>query len=174
MHARFFLLPAAALTIAVPAHATVYLTMEQAQKLMFPGETLTPYPVTLTDDQVSKIEDSSDTDVLSHHLNAWKASGGGWFITDQVVGKHEFIPIALGIDAHGAVTDLEILEYRETYGDGVRNPKWRTQFKGKTAASPLQLAGDIQNISGATLSSKHITDGARRLMKTYELVLAGH
>ncbi len=174
MYARFFLLPAAALTIAVPAYATVYLTVEQAQKLMFPGETLTPHFVDLTDAQVSKIEDASDADVLSNHLKAWKASGGGWFIADQVVGKHEFIPIALGIDAHGAVKDIEILEYREAYGDSVRNPKWRAQFKGKTAPSPLQLTGDIQNISGATLSSKHITDGVRRLMKTYELVLAGH
>lgn len=174
MRARFLLIPAAALTITVPAHATVYLSVKQAQQLMFPGETLTPHFVDLTDAQVSEIEDASDTDVLSNHLKAWKVSGGGWFIADQVVGKHEFIPIALGIDAHGAVKDIEILEYRESYGDEVRNSKWRAQFTGKTAASPLELTDDIQNISGATLSSKHITDGVRRLMKTYEAVLAGH
>ncbi len=174
MQTRFFFIPVAALTISVPAQAAVYLTVAQAQALMFPGETLTTHFVDLTDAQVSKIEDASDTDVLGSHLKAWKTSGGGWFIADQVVGKHEFIPIALGIDAHGAVKDIEILEYREAYGDGVRNPKWRAQFTGKTAASPLQLTDDIQNISGATLSSKHVTDGVRRLMKTYELVLAGH
>ncbi len=28
---------------------------------------------------------------------------------------------------------MEILEYRESYGDEVRNPKWRAQFTGKTA-----------------------------------------
>ncbi len=39
-------------------------------------------------------------------------------------------------------------------------------------APPLKLTEDIQNISGATLSSKHITDGVRRLLATYELVLA--
>lgn len=174
MHARFLLVPAAALTISMPAYATVYLSVEQAQALMFPGETLTPHPVALTDDQVSRIEDASNTDVRNKQLKAWKASGGGWFIVDQVVGKHEFIPIALAIDANGAVKDIEILEYREAYGDGVRNPKWRAQFTGKIGKSELQLTEDIQNISGATLSSKHITDGVRRLMKTYELVLAGH
>ena len=174
MHARFLLIPAAALTIAVPAHATVYMSVEQAQALMFPGETLTAHPVTLSDEQVSKIEDASDTDVLSKKLKAWKTSGGGWFIVDQVVGKHEFIPIAVGIDAQGAVKDIEILEYRESYGDEVRNPKWRAQFTGKTSAAPLKLTDDIQNISGATLSSKHITDGVRRLLVTYDLVLAGN
>jgi hypothetical protein len=174
MHARFLLIPAAALTITVPAHATVYMSVEQAQKLMFPGETLTPHPMMLTDAQVSRIEDVSDTHVLSNKLRAWKTSSGGWFIADQVVGKHEFIPIALGIDRHGAVKDVEILEYREAYGDGVRNPKWRAQFTGKTHASTLQLTEDIKNISGATLSSKHITDGVRRLLATYDLVLAKH
>ena len=174
MQARFLLIPAAALTITVPAHATVYMSVEQAQALMFPGETLMAHPVTLTDDQVSRIEDASDTDVLSKNLKAWKTSSGGWFIADQVVGKHEFIPIAVGIDAHGAVKDIEILEYRESYGDDVRNPKWRAQFTGKTHASTLQLTEDIQNISGATLSSKHITDGVRRLLATYDIVLTGH
>ena len=174
MQAKFLLIPAAALTISVPAHATVYMSVEQAQALMFPGETLTAHPVDLTDAQVAKIQDQSDTNVLDNHLRAWKASGGGWFIADQVVGKHEFIPIALAIDASGAVKDVEILEYREAYGDGVRNPKWRAQFTGKTVHSTLKLTDDIQNISGATLSSKHITDGVRRLLATYDIVLASH
>ena len=174
MQARFLLIPAAVLTISVPAHATVYLSVQQAQALMFPGKTLTPHFIDLTDAQVSKIEDASDTDVLGKHLRAWKVEGGGWFIADQVVGKHAFIPIALGIDRHGAVKDIEILEYREAYGDGVRNPKWRAQFTGKTSKSKLQLTEDIQNISGATLSSKHITDGVRRLMATHDIVLAHH
>ncbi len=39
-------------------------------------------------------------------------------------------------------------------------------------ARHLKLTEDIQNISGATLSSKHITDGVRRLLATYDLVLA--
>lgn len=174
MQTRFLLLPVAALTISVPAQATVYLSVAQAQALMFPGQTLSAAPLTLTDAQAAQIEDRSGVNVLSRQLHAWKASDGGWFIADQVVGKHEFIPIALAIDGHGAVKDIEILEYREAYGDEVRNPLWRGQFTGKTAAAKLQLTGDIQNISGATLSCKHITDGVRRLLVTYEIALASH
>jgi Na+-transporting NADH:ubiquinone oxidoreductase subunit NqrC len=76
------------------------------------------------------------------------------------------------LDDNGAVKDVEILEYREAYGSEVTNPKWRAQFAGKSRESPLKLTKDIQNISGATLSSKHITDGVRRLVVTYDLVLA--
>ena len=174
MQSRFFLIPAAALTISVPAHAAVYMGVDEAQALMFPGETLTPHSVDLTDAQVSAIENASDTDVLSKNLKAWKASSGGWFIVDQVVGKHEFIPIALALDTNGAVKDVEILEYRESYGDEVRNPKWRAQFTGKQNGATMRLTEDIQNISGATLSSKHITDGVRRLLATHAIILAGH
>lgn len=101
-------------------------------------------------------------------------STGGWFIVDEVVGKHAFIPIAVGLDGSGAVKSIEILEYREAFGSEVRNPKWLAQFDGKRNGATLSLTKDIQNISGATLSSKHITDGVRRLLATYALAIAAH
>jgi hypothetical protein len=171
MRASFLLIPAA-LTITVPCQATVYLTVEQAQTQMFPGAAFTPDFRSLSDGEVAAIETASGVDVRDRHLRAWRVSGGGWFIADEVVGKHDFIPFAVAIDASGAVTAVEILEYREAYGGEVRNPKWLAQFKGKKNGAALKLADDVQNISGATLSSKHITDGVRRLLATYAVVLA--
>ena len=66
---------------------------------------------------------------------------------------------------------VEVLEYREAYGDQIRNPEWRKQFLDKGPDTKLQLGKNIHNISGATLSCKHITDGVQRLLATYELVL---
>lgn len=175
MKAQFLWVPAVAMVaVATPAYAKVYLRVEQAQQLMFPGATFTQQPLTLTDDQVHAIERSSDTDVLNHQVQLWKVSTGGWFIVDQVVGKHEFIPIAVGLDDSGAVRSIEILEYREAFGDQVRNPQWLAQFDGKRHGATLTLTKDIQNISGATLSSKHITDGVRRLLATYAIAIAAH
>ncbi|WP_329741381.1 FMN-binding protein [Dyella sp. A6] len=175
MKAQFLLVPATALVaVAAPVYAKVYLSIEQAQQLMFPGATLIQQPLTLTAGQVHAIEKASHTDVLSRQLRLWKVSTGGWFIIDQVVGKHAFIPIALGLDGTGAVKSIEILEYREAFGSEVRNPKWLAQFDGKRNGATLTLTRDIQNISGATLSSKHITDGVRRLLATYALAIAPH
>jgi Na+-transporting NADH:ubiquinone oxidoreductase subunit NqrC len=70
------------------------------------------------------------------------------------------------------VKGIEILEYRESYGDQVRGAAWRAQFVGKKAGAPLRLGGEIKNISGATLSSKHVTDGVRRILATYAVALA--
>ena len=103
----------------------------------------------------------------------WRTSNGGLFIVDKVVGKHEYITIAVGINANGTVKQIEVMEYKESYGYEVRNAAWRAQFVGKNASSPLQLNVDIKNISGATLSSKHITDGVKRILQKYASNLGG-
>jgi Na+-translocating ferredoxin:NAD+ oxidoreductase RnfG subunit len=109
--------------------------------------------------------------VRSRALKVWKVRGGGWFIVDEVLGKHEYINYALGLNASGSVRQIEILDYRETYGYEVREASWRQQFVGKTSQAPLKLDGDVRNISGATLSSRHITEGVKRLLATYEVAL---
>jgi Na+-translocating ferredoxin:NAD+ oxidoreductase RnfG subunit len=133
---------------------------------------MTPVALTLTPAQAKAIEQASGVRVREKTLKVWRAANGGWFYVDQVLGKHEFITYALALDAQGAVTGLEILDYRETYGGAVRNPKWRAQFSGKRNGAPLKLDTDIVNLSGATLSSAHITDGVRRLLATHALVVA--
>lgn len=173
MKSKFILLPLTALvTPGGPAYATVYLSVQQAQALMFPGATFQPDARTLTKDQAKAIEHASGVDVRSNEVKAWRVSTGGWFIVDEVVGKHEFIPFALALDNTGAVKAIEILEYREAYGGQIREPDWRKQFAGKRAGEKLKLGKDIRNISGATLSCKHVTDGVDRLLSTYEIVLA--
>ena len=167
-----WLIAPAALAASTSGYATVYFTVEQAQAVICPGATLTPVPITLTPAQRDAIEKTAGVRVRSAEVHAWRVKGGGWYLVDEVLGKHEFITYAVGLDAAGAVTHLEVLDYRETYGGDVRNEKWRAQFSGKTSRSPLKLDADIRNISGATLSSRHITDGVKRLLATYALVLA--
>jgi hypothetical protein len=145
--------------------------VEQAQALLFPGASFQPDTRTLTNEQAKAIEHASGVSVRGKQLKAWKVSTGGWFIVDEVVGKHEYIPFALALDDKGAVKGVEILEYREAYGGQIRDPEWRKQFAGKQAGTKLQLDKNIRNVSGATLSCKHVTDGIQRLLATYELVL---
>jgi Na+-transporting NADH:ubiquinone oxidoreductase subunit C len=88
----------------------------------------------------------------------------GRVIVDSVVGKFEQIDYAVAVDAAGKLLSVDILVYREGHGSEVRLPAWRNQFVGKTAADPVRVGADISNISGATLSCTHITDGVHRLV----------
>ncbi len=165
-------LPAAIASGPAVLYAETYLTTAQAQAVLCPGERLTPMPVVLTAEQQKAIAKASDVRVRDAKVNASRTSSGGWFIVDNVLGKHEFIDFAVSISKEGAVRGVEVLTYRETYGGEVRHPKWRAQFHGKKAGTPLKIDTDIKNISGATLSSVHITEGVRRLLQTHALVLS--
>lgn len=174
---RYILPPAIVLSAgALPCYATTYLTIEQAQKICFPEATqFVPADVTLTRAQIKAIEKDSGVNVRLPTEKVWRAMDGekflGWVIQDEVLGKHEFIQWVLALNADGGVRQIEILDYRETYGYEIRDAKWRAQFYGKRPGAKLKLGDDIQNISGATLSCRHITDGVKRLLSFYEIVL---
>lgn len=170
MKARF-LAPAALVVFASPTYAERWMSVGEAQAALFPGETLTRVPLTLTAEQAKAIGKASGIRVREKELAVWKASSGGFFIVDLVLGKHEDITWALALGKDGAVKGLEILEYRESYGHEIREPGWRAQFTGKKSGAPLELDEDVQNISGATLSCRHIADGVKRLLATWSQTL---
>jgi hypothetical protein len=168
-HQQWTMIPLA--IVATSAQATEYFSVEQVQQAIYPAAKLSPAAITLSDEQVQHIEQLSGIKVPYKELKAWKVAGGGWLLIDQVIGKHELITYALGINANGTVKQLEIMDYLETYGYAIRTPAWRHQFVGKSAASKVTLNQDIVNISGATLSSQHLTEGVKRLLATYAVAL---
>lgn len=92
-------------------------------------------------------------------------------LVDAVIGKHDLITYAVALTNEGKVRQVEILEYREAYGGEVRSNSFRKQFVGRSHADPVQIGHDIQNISGATLSCTHVTEGIRRLLALYDVAL---
>ena len=171
---KWLWLPAAQVPIAIlapAAYGAIYFTVEQAQQAIFPGQKFVQSFITLTNEQAREIERRSDANVRHKEVQVWRVASGGYFIVDEVIGKHEFITYAVGLNGDGTVKQIEIMSYRESYGFEVRNADWRAQFVGKNAAAPLKLNKDIKNISGATLSCRHIADGVKRILATYEIAL---
>lgn len=156
--------------------ATTYLSIDQAKRSGFPeAESFDPMSIHLSSEQKKAIEEASGVRVRSLDQQVWLAKAGskklGWFIVDEVYGKHEFITYSVSLNFDGSVKLVEIMDYRETHGGQVRNPAWLQQFVGKAFGSSLKLDEDIQNISGATLSCKHLADGMKRLLAFHHLVL---
>ncbi|WP_221793988.1 FMN-binding protein [Aquisediminimonas sediminicola] len=170
----------AAIVGSTSGHATTYMTPAQARVAMFPSAaSFIDRNVVLTPQQRSVVQKIAGIPVRAPKIMAWEAVDAagkrlGWVIVDRVLGKHEFVTFALALDAGGAIKGIEVLDYRETYGDQIRNLKWRAQFTGKRHGATLQLDKDIKNISGATLSCRHVTDGVKRLLATYDAVLSDH
>ena len=161
----------AMMSAPIIAQAKIYVSIEQAQKILFPNKSLTQAPIIISDGLQEKMRAASSIRYPFKGERIWKAADGSWLIVDEVIGKHEMITYAVALSPSGSVTGIEILEYVESYGYEVAEAQWRKQFVGKTAADPIKLNQDIQNIGGATLSCKHITDGVKRVAVLYDLAL---
>lgn len=152
---RIVLAPAALIALAPSAvYAVTYLNAEQAARLMYQD----------ADRFETKTLVAEGNRSVSMRIARKGSLALGYVVFDEVVGKTEQISYAVGVDADGSIKQLEILAYRESHGGEIRLPAWRKQFVGKTASAPLRVGEDIANISGATLSSTHITDGVRRIL----------
>ena len=169
------MLPAALVATGTRAHATTYFTADAVKRTLFPNAArFVERSVTLGKEQKAVIARASRTRRFSDRVIAFEAQGAsgrlGTLYIDRVYGKHEFITYAVALDAGGAVQGIEIMDYKESYGDQVRMPRWRAQFHGKRNGQPLEIDKQIRNISGATLSCVHITEDVRRVLATHAIL----
>jgi FMN-binding domain len=169
MRFQYFCIPA--IVAAAPVHADDFLTLQQAQALIFPGAEFTPQDFVLSDEQIAQLIKETQAPIWRRQVKVWRASTGGWFFLDQVIGRDDRITYAVGLDGSGAVKGVEILTCLQKY-DGIRRPDWLAQFVGKHY-SPSDLLNQIATISGSTLSTTHITEGVKRVLATYALFMPG-
>jgi len=156
------------------AFAVDYMSAEQAAQQMFPdADRFETVDVRLDAAQVRKLEEAGvrARSVRWQFRAARKRDATiGWVVVDNVIGKFELITYAVAIGADGALRQVEILSYRESHGGEIRLPAWRRQFTGKRAGDAIELGRDIANISGATLSCRHVTEGVKRIVEIVQLL----
>ena len=157
------------------AHAIDYLTADQAARSIFPAaDAFEPVTFKLDSAEMQQLAASGiQARSVDWPLRIAKRGGTalGYVVVDEVIGKFELITYAVGITLDGAIAQIEILSYRESHGSEIRIAGWRKQFVGKTRAAPIRVGEDIANISGATLSCKHITDGVKRVVSVVDIAL---
>ncbi|AFV96865.1 MULTISPECIES: FMN-binding protein [unclassified Sulfuricurvum] len=179
MNTNTWLLTPALILSAVPAiyakdFSFQYPTYSESQKSFFPqATTFVPSDIVLLDSEIDQVEQMSKVRVRDPKQKIWKVEQNGhqigWFILDKVIGKHELITYSIALDMSNKVKGIEVLDFKESYGEQIREIQWRAQFIGKTHKDSLKLNGDIRNISSATLSCKNVTNGVRRVLATMEV-----
>lgn len=154
----------AAIAVALPAAAARYWTPTGVLVAFFPqAEKITHRKITLTDAQAASIAKTIGQSSVKKEWSIYFAQGKeGFAVLDTEKGMHEPIDFAVRFSPSGAVERIEILEYREAYGDEVRRERFREQFRGKTASDPITVGKDIDVVSGASISSRSIAIGVKR------------
>ncbi|MCP4650598.1 MAG: RnfABCDGE type electron transport complex subunit G [PVC group bacterium] len=104
----------------------------------------------------------------------------GWCLPLTSKGYGGNMQLLVGVDNTGDITGVSVLEHKETPGLGskiVEKSRKETeapflkQFKSKNAENLMLVKGksstNIQAITGATISSKAVTDGVREGVKEF-------
>ncbi len=169
----------AALTAGVPvqvAVATEYLSVDMAQKALFPrADRFTELVLALSASQRDRVTALAGPQPVHRSLRAWRALKGdqllGFVFVDEVIGKEDFITYAVALDASGRLSAPEVLAYRESHGGEIRSDAWRGQFAGRHGLDELRVQTDIKNSAGATLSCQHVTEGVRWIRALWQVAL---
>lgn len=93
----------------------------------------------------------------------------GYCLKVTGAGYGGYIRMIAGIDPSGTITGIRVLEHQETPGlgariaevkSGAKEPWFLAQFRGRDART-VEVPGTIDAITGATISSKAVTDAVR-------------
>jgi hypothetical protein len=166
----------AALLPAPIVVAADYLSIDAAQKAVYPeADAFKEVLIAQNPEQLAALLARAGPQPPHGMIRIWTAARSGtllgYFFVDEVIGRQNLITYAVGIDADGTLRNLEIMAYRESHGGEVRNPGWRAQFNHRSDLDQLRFRTDIKNISGATLSSEHVTEGVRWLLALWQAAL---
>lgn len=164
---------------AASGHAQVYYSVRGLLSEQFHGSELVDFKrVTLSSRTRGQIEQQLGEKLERGEYIFYVARSGesidGYAIFDREIGQHEYIDLATFFDCDGRVTRVEVVAYREPYGDGIRSKRFRSQFLGKEAKSGYRPGHDIDVISGATLSARAMAKAVKRAsVLLHDAVLPG-
>ncbi len=112
----------------------------------------------------------------AHHILASRGSDPiGAILPVITKGYGGEMTVLVAFNRDGSVHDVHVFSHAETagIGDKVLNPTFLDQFANKTAKDKFSVGGDVQAISGATVSSRAVISGVKTAVLAHQEQVAG-
>ncbi len=159
----------------VEVSAQIRMTRDDALEAYFPGAAVERQTAFLTDEEVRRIQQRSQARVDSKVLTYYVARRNGRltgtaFLETRTVRTMPVTFIAV-VAPDSSIRAVEILAFHEP-DDYAPPGRWLAQFTGRRLTDDLFLKRGIHTMAGATLTAQVLSDGARRLLASYEVVVA--
>ena len=155
--------------------AKSFPTIDAAIHASFPSSTkMEKHSLILTAKQFSQIQKKAkakvDTKVYRYYTLSHKGLTTGYAILEFRKVRTKKATIIYGFDMKGTLKFTEILAFGEA-PEWIPSKTWMSQFQNKSTKAALHIGKDIPTISGATLSARCVSEGARVARAIYEIVL---
>jgi len=141
----------------------------------FPKSTkMEKHSLILTKKQFSQIQQKAKAKVDTKVYRYYTLMNNGKTIGYAILGfkkvRTKKATVLYGFDMKGTLMFTEIMAFGEP-PEFIPSSIWMSQLQKKGASEKLTVGKDIPTISGATLSARSVTDGARVARAIYEIVL---
>lgn len=159
------------LVVGVPVHAEQYLSQEEFLAQAFSGAEYTKNKLWLTSAIKEKAKEILRHDYAGLRVSYWKSGNATAWIIDEI-GKER--PITIGVAVRDQqISQVSILEFRESRGWEVRYPFFTEQFEGVQLTDEHTLNKMIDGVTGATLSVRAVKKVAALALYLHSLALEG-
>jgi thiamine biosynthesis lipoprotein len=156
---------------------TVYMTLEQAPKSLFPGAQIERKDVPSTPEFRAKLKTALGRVTPTvwepeYHTFAAKQNGQvvGYAVIVDEIGKVNPFTLIVSATPDFKVRDVAVMVYREPRGGEITQKRFLAQYKGKRSSDLLLLNRDIVGITGATLSVQGANRAVHKALSVLELV----
>lgn len=164
-------------SLAAPvAHAQLRLTQQEALRLAFPEPAMIERRTAFLDEeQLERARELAGSDVevdqrvLTYYVAALEGTslGVAYFDAHRVRTLPEVLMIVVSAEAR--IERIEILKFSEP-PEYLAPAGWLRQFDGQDLSDELSPKGSIVNITGATLTSRAVTQASRRVLALHEVI----
>lgn len=168
---------AALVLVAGAAAAKTLMSKEEALEWAFPeADRVSKEVLYFSEAETERVEELADTAMDSSLFTVYEAYQGdevtayGFIDTRTIRSKPATFLVVL--DADGSVRSARVLAWQEP-PEYQPPERWLAQFEGRGLGDDTRLGGAIQAMSGASYTSRTLTDGLRRVLAIHRVKLAG-
>ncbi|GAB4252667.1 MAG: hypothetical protein Kow0079_07640 [Vicingaceae bacterium] len=130
---------------------------------LFPELTVDIEPILIDEQKVNALKLKKEEKAVYALKNGYKILG--YMYLGIAPSRADFFDYMVIFKPDLSVMSVQVLVYREDYGGEIGSKRWLKQFVDKANGEQMEFEKDIQNIGGATISCRSITNGIKKLSK---------
>lgn len=159
----------------VSLHASVLITPQDAMRQSFGNDVAVEKKnILLTRQQASAVSLTAKTELKTKIYRSFRAMKGnsviGYAILISGKVRSKNAAVLYLIEPSGTLKAIEVVAFNEP-PEFLPSKNWLKLFEGRSVTEPLRVGKDVPTITGATMSARNVTDGARIALAVYKHVI---
>jgi Na+-translocating ferredoxin:NAD+ oxidoreductase RnfG subunit len=137
--------------------------MDKTLAKLWPEQSITKMPVNLVEMSQENLSFTLENNTFYKVLSDSKLES--YLFLSKGFGKMSDFDYMIVFNKDLSILKVKVLVYREDYGGEIGSNRWLKQFVGKKDPKKMKFGHDIQNISGATISARSLTEDVKKVTR---------